>query len=1253
MTYLYETLDPETFQKLSQALIVSENPDTQCLPVAQPDGGRDAFSFLLDQPIDGLAVYQVKFSRDPKSKTERDVIESLIDTEKEKVQELISLGAKKYYLVTNVQGTAHLNAGSIDRINKKLSDEFDIPSVVWWRDDLDAKIDNSSDIRWSYPQICRATDVLGFLVEKAGATSKETSTRTIWNYLATQYSTDKDVKFKQVELTHNLTDLFVDLPIGLKGEQRDIARQREKLKNDGIDIDVKRYVSELLEIDHNNPDFQESSIHGGMAAAFFSNAPVSSRAARIVLEGAPGQGKSTVTQYICQVNRVRITNKNEYKRLPDAHKFGFARVPFRIDLRDYATWLSGKHPFSRDDKALFPGEEERSLECFLAMQISWFSAGLKISHEELLKFMEYSHCLIVLDGFDEVADVKTRSRVVEEICQASERLELHALSVQLIVTSRPAAFANSPGFPEESWVHLELKDLRNDDIENYKNKWTFAQSLSSKEQELVSATLKNKLEQPHIRQLARNPMQLSILLHLIHIQGAALPDKRTALYQKYMDLFFNREAEKSDIVRDYRDLLMSIHGYLGWVLQTQAEKGEGSGSIAKENFKKLIKEYLDKEGHDQPDLADLLLEGIEERVVALVSRVKGTYEFEVQPLREYFTALYLYDSAPHSSPGGETKGTKPDRFEALAKNPYWTNVTRFYCGFYGRGELSSLVEGIIQLDEDQSRNLINQPRRLALMLLSDWVFSQSPRDIRRLVDFVAEEPGFTRLLCADDLRTRGSIGALPIRCGQKELREVAIKKRSQYKNLILGMFLRGLISQNANVDELKQYWKEETSDEDPMSRAMQLGIDMVIDNDSIKRAYGKNFQRVASWMVRKGQIKEVIHNKDMFNALLSSIFSGEYIYFARNNEDGRHFAFLDELSNYITPHSYPDLFTQGRETPAKLILQSRRFWGRTHIEATEDARQGMPWIDGAKSYAKILNDLLAIEASKWRNSLECWEALVDNGFDIAPQSSALTEIAHVASCVSQLADSCNDSDRNFWRSEKGLVRRLHFAKAQSNKIDWWSENIASADNEEDNVNMLVSIFSWASLEVITKFSRELDSLTSALDESQWLSVRKITRLIYRARNDAQRNISASILEECRYGYNPRFIQLLIPRISKLEEVRSKIRSRFKGVEVSEHTLIRDLAELEAGYSVSGTVDWEYFCQLSLQAKKYGAHINVHVHGPNRKEIPEHIARKVLTNSGSHFYTFIDACEQALSSKISKNAPLVSKISESQSWFELS
>ena len=81
-------------------------------------------------------------------------------------------------------------------------------------------------------------------------------------------------------------------------------------------------------------------------------------------------------------------------------------------------------------------------------------------------------------------------------------------------------------------------------INEYAEKWMRARQLSQKDRYDFKQVLDQKLRQPHMRDLARNPMQLAILLNLIQTKGLSLPDKRTALYDSYMDLFFSREAEK-------------------------------------------------------------------------------------------------------------------------------------------------------------------------------------------------------------------------------------------------------------------------------------------------------------------------------------------------------------------------------------------------------------------------------------------------------------------------------------------------------------------------------------------------------------------------------------------------------------------------------------------------------------------------------------------------------------------------------------
>ncbi len=63
-------------------------------------------------------VFQVKFVRNPFSITDAHkwLTETIAD-EAPKIEKLIPKGAKKYFLLTNVRGTAHLNTGSKDLVN--------------------------------------------------------------------------------------------------------------------------------------------------------------------------------------------------------------------------------------------------------------------------------------------------------------------------------------------------------------------------------------------------------------------------------------------------------------------------------------------------------------------------------------------------------------------------------------------------------------------------------------------------------------------------------------------------------------------------------------------------------------------------------------------------------------------------------------------------------------------------------------------------------------------------------------------------------------------------------------------------------------------------------------------------------------------------------------------------------------------------------------------------------------------------------
>ena len=773
-TYQYENSDHERFQQLAQALLLPDYPRLQCLPVGQPDGGRDGV-IHDDQDLKDAVVVQVKFKRSDEPSVDATAwVIAALEGERASMQRIVKAGAKRYIFVTNVRGTAHRNSGSIDRVRDWFVENLPIPAQCLWRDDLDRRLEQSIALQWRYPEVLSGPNAIHLALAAHISEDAERRSTALRQFVAHQFKNDSEVRFKQIDLRNDLLSLFVDVPAAINSRHG---------TPEGVDRVVFKAYNRLPSSDweaYDAIEFSESQhVYGwpptvGMADLLL-DADFAEAAPRSVIEGAPGQGKSTLGQYVCQVHRARLLeDANVLDAMPGHHRNSPVRFPIKVDLRDLATRLGGHDPFLPSSPHIGSGWEP-SLEAFLARQITASSGGTRFETYDLTASLAGTPVLLFLDGLDEVVGVDTREDLIDAVRAGLSRLESMETSIQVVVTSRPAAFANSPGFPAREFVYMQLMNLTRSLLLAYTEKWIVARSLDDNDAADVRRILASKLDLPHIRDLARNPMQLAILLSLIHAVGYSLPDERTDLYASYMERFLTREAEKSPAVQRHRKLLVKIHQYLAWILQSRAESASGlSGSVTSEELRALIVEYL-REREYPTDIVDELFTGVLERVYVLVQRIEGAYEFEVQPLREYFCATYLYETAPHEPVGGgEPSGSRRERFEALAQNPYWTNVIRFYAGCYKSGELGGLFMQLEALRDERGRELTFRPRYLGATLLGDWVFKESPRATRHVAELVFDALG---LKVALTLFGQGPEGVLqlPHGCGRDELGAQALE----------------------------------------------------------------------------------------------------------------------------------------------------------------------------------------------------------------------------------------------------------------------------------------------------------------------------------------------------------------------------------------------------------------------------------------------------------------------------------------------
>lgn len=375
--------------------------------------------------------------------------------------------------------------------------------------------------------------------------------------------------------------------------------------------------------------------------------------------------------------------------------------------------------------------DDPSLESFLVRLAQAKSGATPVTGKTLQRIFARFPLLLVLDGLDEVAEAAERRLVVAQIGEFCARARAGDQRAQVVVTMRPNAgeFAE----PSSDWFEtISLQPLSHGLRSAYLDLWSRAQGLAEKDRESLRQIFDTHSVEPHVASLAENPMQLTILLFLILKRGESIPRARTELYSSYMQTFLDREAEKSAAVHRHRSDLEEVTAHLGWLLQEQSESGEVHGRLTVAAVKKSILLYLHDVGKDVT-LVDDLFTAVTDRVWALSSKQQGTFQFDIQPLQEYFAAKHLYDVAG----AGSRDFDKTRIFRQLVRRPYWMNNCRFYAGFATVSELITLADVLKEEFEVDHR-----PAHLRLVtwtLLADGVFSRRPRTQNEVAELLTSD----------------------------------------------------------------------------------------------------------------------------------------------------------------------------------------------------------------------------------------------------------------------------------------------------------------------------------------------------------------------------------------------------------------------------------------------------------------------------------------------------------------------------------
>ncbi|GAB3260186.1 hypothetical protein GCM10027456_40170 [Kineosporia babensis] len=740
--------------------------------------------------------YQVKYSQNGARMNAADQwVLSALRGEREKVRRLVDEGVRHYTLVVNVRGSGKSRTGSIDKVDEELSHlrtAWSLDSLqVWWRDDLNTMMNRApSSLKIAFLRALPLDDLLAqtLLVSARAEVEGQESIRA---YLSAQYDQDYDVRFEQADLERaSLAALFVDVPASY-------AEPNSYAKNIIAESSAKM------------SDQQPGTRHSMGAANLLLHRAWSGNA---LIVGGPGQGKTTLLQYICQYHRSLQLGETELLSAANfAHPTSTgARVPFRVDLRRYARWLEaeliGGTAYDASPSSVRDGDQAEtalpSLERYLSIQVTQLSGGNEISTRNMVRFLLGHSCLIALDGLDEVTPTSLREMCAKAISQMSHRLCRDAKDLSIVASTRPGIGIPKIGTPGKyGFQTLVLQDLTTSLKRRYVQLWSRETRLDEEATSELLDKLERGLTQPHIEELSGSPMQLAILLHLMRRRGHA-PEQRTDLYEGYVEVFFDREGTKEAVVREHRKIVEELHDYIAWYLQANSETGDSMGSLSPAQLRELVQRFLRDRGQPESLSVESLYTSISARVMFLIHRENG-YEFEVQPLREFFAARRIFETA--TSRGGK-KNTKDHCLSALLARTYWNNVTRFFAGMLTDGEVRGLPSNLRELAGKMRLTGTPFAGELALQLLHDQVFTGLSNAVKReVVDLILEGNG-AHFFSGSAFGAQAGSARFTASAGGYQAVDHLKKRLSEPVSFMEGHAVAHLLTVNSDAGELRKWW---------------------------------------------------------------------------------------------------------------------------------------------------------------------------------------------------------------------------------------------------------------------------------------------------------------------------------------------------------------------------------------------------------------------------------------------------------------
>src|SRR5258708_1119683 len=444
----FNHFSPHAFERMVQSLCVGVLGPGTVVFGPGPDGGREAtFEGEVRYPSEadrwrGYIVVQAKCRE--RLRNNHEDADWLCAQLKEDLDKFLDpkrkLRKPQYYInASNVALSSHPKSGGKSKISgvfQSYKRRLKLKGyAVWSAEELRAFLEGAENVRRAYTAWLTPSDVLADLVDSL---KRPNLSQLLPLALIRDVREERDVRLRdagqETEKPIFLEDVFIDLPLASDSDANPEGDANETSQALGV-------VSQLLRRAGDKLDLESLKSSDGLEGR--ERKPLANR---IVLLGGPGQGKSTLTQFLAQGERARLLSVHSRSRInpqttdlidpilkrASTEKLWLdcpVRFPIRVNIPGFADAL----------KRAADQKKQLSLLMHIAARLSR-DVTVQISADDLRAWLGTCPSLIILDGLDEVPPTANRIEVIRAIEALWDDLHHVEADSLVLVTTRPQGY---------------------------------------------------------------------------------------------------------------------------------------------------------------------------------------------------------------------------------------------------------------------------------------------------------------------------------------------------------------------------------------------------------------------------------------------------------------------------------------------------------------------------------------------------------------------------------------------------------------------------------------------------------------------------------------------------------------------------------------------------------------------------------------------------------------------------------------------